>query len=190
MSEPAERPKALPPGVFPPERVELDGFGLRRAELGDDAALHDAVKASFTELHPWMPWCTDPVEIADQRAFIERSVEQWESQASFNWFITGADGALIGSISIMDRVGPGAVEVGYWLRTDATGRGVVTRAAAWVTDTALGLAGVDRVEIHCDAANARSAAVARRLGYQLDRTETVEPTAPGESGLKQVWITS
>jgi RimJ/RimL family protein N-acetyltransferase len=188
-TEPTEPPKALPPGAFPPEDVELDGFRLRRPAPADDVALLDAIKTSFAELHPWMPWCTEPVEIGDQRAFIERSAQQWVEQTAFNWFVVDTDDALAGTISIMDRIGPGGVEIGYWLRSDATGRGVMTRAAARVTDIALGLAGVDRVEIHCDAANARSAAIPQRLGYRLDREERREARAPGETGVMQVWIT-
>ena len=50
------------------------------------------------------------------------------------------------------------------------------------------LPGVNRVEIHCDAANAGSAAVARRLGYRLDRIEEWRPEAPGESGRLMIWV--
>jgi RimJ/RimL family protein N-acetyltransferase len=189
MTASAEFPKALPAGVFPPEAAELDGFRLRRAELGDAEALHEAVKASFDELHPWMPWCTDPVVIGDQHTFLDRSVANWASGTAFNYFIIDAGDALIGTISLMDRIGPGGLEIGYWLRTGATGRGVMTRAAAWATDVALGLPDIDRVEIHCDAANVRSAAVPRRLGYRLVREVAQEPTAPGESGMHQIWVT-
>ena len=193
MTEPAEPPeapaRALAPGVVPPETVDLDGFHLRRPTLDDADALHQAVKASFTELHPWMPWCTEPVEFAQQREFIERSESSWAAGTAFNWLIMDAGGDLIGTIGLMDRVGPGGLEIGYWLRSDATGRGVMTRATARVTDIALGLPGIERVEIHCDAANVRSAAVPRRLGYRLDRETQAEATAPGESGLSQYWIT-
>jgi len=189
MTQPADPPKALAQGVFPPETVDLDGFHLRRPTLDDTDALHDAVKTSFAELSPWMPWCTEPVEIASQREFIERSDGSWSGQTAFNWLIVDAGGHLIGTIGLMDRVGPGGLEIGYWLRSDATGRGVMTRATARITDIALALPGIDRVEIHCDAANVRSAAVPRRLGYRLDREVQAEPTAPGESGLGQYWIT-
>ena len=155
----------------------------------DTEALHEAVKASFAELHPWMPWCTEPVEIASQQDFIERSEISWSAQTAFNWLIVDAGGHLIGTIGLMDRIGPGGLEIGYWLRTDATGRGVMTRATARVTDIALALPGIDHVEIHCDAANVRSSAVPRRLGYRLDREAHAEPTAPGESGLRQHWVT-
>jgi len=189
MTESPEHPKALAPGVRPPETVDLDGFHLRRPTLKDAEALHEAIVTSFAELHPWMPWCQEPVELGQQRDFIERSETSWESQTAFSWLIVDAGGNLIGTVGLMDRVGPGALEIGYWLRTDATGRGVITRATARVTDIALALPGIDRVEIHCDAANVRSAAVPRRLGYRLDREESAEPTSPGESGLEQYWVT-
>ena len=128
-------------------------------------------------------------QIEEQRAFIERGAGDWTSQTAFNWLIVDAGNDLIGAISLMDRIGPGGLEIGYWLRTDATGRGVMTRATAAVTDLGLALPGIERIEIHCDAANVRSAAVPRRLGFRLDRTEHSEPKAPGDSGLDQFWIT-
>ena len=141
MTDP-EPPRALTPGVSAPEAVELDGIRLRRANPADAEALLAAVQASFAELHPWMPWCTEPPQLTDQQEFIKRAAEQWAAGTAFHWFVVDAGGSLIGSISVMDRVGPGALEVGYWRRSDATGRGVITRAAAWVTDFALSLDGV------------------------------------------------
>ena len=54
------------------------------------------------------------------------------------------------------RVDPGALDIGYWLRTSETGRGTMTEAVRALANEALSLAGVDRVEIHCDAANDRA----------------------------------
>ena len=51
-----------------------------------------------------------------------------------------------------------------------------------------GLSGVQRVEIHCDAANTASAAVARRLGYRLDRIEERRPQASARSGRLMIWV--
>ncbi|MFE3796846.1 hypothetical protein [Nocardia tengchongensis] len=42
--------------------------------------------------------------------------------------------------------------------------------------------------LQCDAANLRSAAVARRLGYRLDRVAPRERRAPAESGHGMYWI--
>ena len=57
-----------------------------------------------------------------------------------------------------------------------------------MTPVALGLPGVTRVEIHCDEANAASAAIPRKLGYRLDRIGPHEPEAPGERGNRMIWV--
>jgi len=191
MTDSAElQPKALPPSVHLPERVELDDVLLRRPTLGDVEAVHLAIKDSFAEIHPWMPWCTEPVKLEDQRDFVERAFVNWAKATSFEYGLFDAEGRLLGVISLMDRVGPGGLEIGYWLRTDATGKGVITRAARALSELALSLPGISRVEIHCDAANLRSAAVPQRLGFRLAREVERNITAPGECGREQHWVTS
>ena len=184
-----QRPRALPPGTTPPERIEIDEFVLRRYTPDDDEQLHDAIATSYAEIHLWMPWCVDPVKIEDQRDFIERSALNWVTGAAFNFGIFAADERQIGAVSLMDRIGPGGLEIGYWLRTDATGHGVMTRAVDRLTEIGLDLPGISRIEIHCDEANLHSAAVPGRLGYRLDRVEDDPPQAPGDSGRLMFWIT-
>ena len=187
---PTARPKALPLGVYPPEHIEIDEFHLRRYTRDDALALHETIKASYDELHPWMPWCVQPVKIEDQVDFIERGFLAWATGRAFDYRISAADGAQIGSISLMDRIGPGGLEIGYWLRTDVTGGGIITRAVRRLAEIGLGLPEITRIEIHCDAANVRSAAVPKRLGYRLDTIlERVEPKAPGETERQMVWVT-
>jgi RimJ/RimL family protein N-acetyltransferase len=82
----------------------------------------------------------------------------------------------------------GALEIGYWVQVDHTGRGVATAAAGALADAALRLSAVSRVEIRCDAANLRSAAIPPKLGFRLERTESRPPTAPGETDANLVWV--
>ena len=69
------------------------------------------------------------------------------------------------------RISPGAVELGYWVHVDFTGRGYATACARALTQAGLALSDLARVEIHTDEANAISAAIPRRLGYRLDRVD-------------------
>ena len=87
----------------------------------------------------------------------------------------------------MRRIGPGGLEIGYWVRTDRTGRGVATEAAGLLTDAALALPDVDHVEIHHDEANAASGRVPAKLGYALVGRDEVERLNPGEVGVSLVW---
>lgn len=186
VSEQPER--VLAPGIFPPQAIEIEDLCLRRPTISDLEPFRDAVIASYAELHPWMPWCTEPLRLDERRGFIERAAAKWSSQRAFHWFIFAAGSDFAGTVSLMDSVGAGGLEIGYWLRTEATGRGIMCRCVARVTSVALALPGVERVEIRCDAANTRSSAVPRRLGYRLVEQVYAELAAPGECGIEERWV--
>ena len=86
------------------------------------------------------------------------------------------------------RIGPDALEIGYWLHPDYPGRGYATKAVSALTEAALSLHHITRVEIHTDEANTASAAIPRRLRYRLDRVERKAPQALGETGRKHIWV--
>jgi RimJ/RimL family protein N-acetyltransferase len=175
--------------TIPPERIELPDIGaaLRRYALSDIDAVFAAVEESRDHLRPHMPWADESRQ--EFVAFLVEAVEQWGRRGSHDYAIVdAADGGYLGGCGLHDRVGPGGREIGYWLRVGATGRGFVTAAARALTEAALALDDVTRVEIHCDEANVRSAAVARRLGYRLDRIEPDAISAPGDLGRSMIWI--
>ena len=68
------------------------------------------------------------------------------------------------------RIGPHAREIGYWINQNFIRQGLASETAAALTKVAFEVDHVEHIEIHCDATNARSAAVARNLGYTLDAT--------------------
>lgn len=100
----------------------------------------------------------------------------------------GQSEQVIGGFDLW-RIGPGAVELGYWVHVDFTGRGFATACARALTQEGLALRDVARVEIHTDEANTTSSAIPRRLGYLLDRVDDLPPEAPAHSGRQQVWVT-
>jgi RimJ/RimL family protein N-acetyltransferase len=172
-----------------PERIELPtvGAALRRYESNDLDALFVAIEESRDHLRPFMPWADE--SRAQFETFVADSFEQWNGAADRNFLIVdAATGEPLGGCGLHARVGPGALEIGYWLRAGATGRGVITAAARALTDAALAVDGVTRVEIHCDQANVRSAAVPRRLGYRLDRIDDDHVSAPGDLGRSMIWV--
>jgi RimJ/RimL family protein N-acetyltransferase len=175
----------------PPERLPTaSGAVLRRARPGDAAAFADAVRESLDHLRRWMPWAV-PVatEAVVQRDRLVMADASWADGSDYQFAILPADEArVIGGCGLMRRIGPGAIEIGYWVHVDHTRRGHATAAAGALTDAAWALPDVERVEIHCDEANVASAAVPARLGYRLDRIEDDEPTAPAVSGRSMIWI--
>jgi RimJ/RimL family protein N-acetyltransferase len=173
----------------PPEELEAGRVRLRRHRVSDARGIAEAVALSLNELRPWMPWATDEATDPDfQRQRIEAAVGLWEQGAEFSYVVLGDPSPVLGVMSLMARLGPRALEIGYWLRSDWTGRGIATVCVAALTKAALACIGVDRVEIHCDEANVRSAAIPERLGYRLDRIEDDNISAPGEIGRSMIWI--
>ncbi|QES48089.1 RimJ/RimL family protein N-acetyltransferase [Streptomyces venezuelae] len=59
----------------------------------------------------------------------------------------------------------GVCEVGCWLEPAAAGRGLITTACRVLIDWAFHTRGMHRVEWHVSSANAKSIAVAERLGF-------------------------
>ena len=172
-----------------PEAIELPDVGarLRRHRPEDIDALLAAVEESRDHLRPHMPWADEGR--AELAAFITEAVAQWDTGHDRNFVIEDvATGDLLGGCGLHARIGVGGLEIGYWLRAGATGRGLVTAAARALTDVALTVDGVSRVEIHCDEANVRSAAVARRLGYRLDRIVPDAVSAPADLGRSMIWV--
>lgn len=165
-------------------------------------AVADAVAASMEHLSPWLPWATQEAADPDnQRVRITEAEAFWEAGSEFVYslFLPHGDdadvaggsmpaGQLLGMFGLHRRAGPGAIEMGYWIHAAHAGRGYATAAARALTSVALALPHVQRVEIHCDAANAASAAVPRKLGYRLDRVEEREPEAAGETGRQMIWV--
>ncbi|HTZ93218.1 MAG TPA: GNAT family N-acetyltransferase [Streptosporangiaceae bacterium] len=180
----------VPAGEAPPERVEAGPVVVRRLRASDASAIAAAVGASLDYLQPWMPWATPAAaDRGNQLARVAEADQRWEAGLSYTYSVLTAEtGTLVGEVALHRRMGDSTAEIGYWIAAGQAGRGYGTSASAALTTVALGLSGVNRVEIHCDAANVGSAAVARRLGYRLDRIEERRPEAPGESGRLMVWV--
>jgi ribosomal-protein-serine acetyltransferase len=64
---------------------------------------------------------------------------------------------------------------------------LATEAARLLTDAALALPDISHVEIHHDKANAASAGVPRKLGFDPLGEEPDEPEAPADSGIECRW---
>jgi len=102
---------------------------------------------------------------------------------------------LLGEVALFPRAVGGRVpfadadrvELGYWLRADETGHGLVTEAARAALNLASHIPRFSRAEIRCDARNAPSAAVPVRLGFTL-LTTVPEPGVDGVNRDMQVWV--
>ncbi len=172
---------------LPPEIV-VDDIVLRRPDPEQASAVVEAVNDSLAHLQPWMAWAQRPTVFEATALRLAVAAAAFDAAADAAWTIfDGASGEVIGGCGLHDRIGGGGRDIGYWVRAGWTGGGVATRAAAALTWVGFDVLALDRIEIRCDAANARSAAVPRRLGYSCVGTFEGFCGAPSDSGKTMVW---
>jgi len=172
-----------------PDRIGAGPIDLRRWDPAFAASLRDAVTTSLAELRPWMPWAQAAPTVADYSTLLTQGDLRFETGEEWQFVLVepGSD-HVVGATGLHPRIGPGRIEVGYWVRTDATHRGYATRAARALTTAAFAhLSDIDVVEIRMDPRNHRSAAVPPRLGFVLEGEIDQDIDAPGQSGRLLVW---
>lgn len=170
----------------PAETLTNGEVVLRRQRPGDVDALDRIVVESLDHLLPWMPWAAAHTRRTAME-HLGRCETAWVSGEAYNYAIT-VGGAPVGACSLMRRIGPGGMEIGYWLHPEWTGRGLVTASVVALVGAAFALPGVTYLEIHHDEANQASGAVPRRLGFTVV-SRCPDPgrgAAPAESGVTVV----
>lgn len=173
-----------------PSYIESARLTLRQWTEDDAVALSAAIETSLEHLRPWMPWIAqEPSDLESRIALIHRWRNDWErgGDSALGLF---RDDTIVGAAGLHRRVGPDAVEIGYWIHVDHIRSGYATEAAEALTVAAFDVPGIDRVEIHHDKANTASAGIPRRLGFTLAGETPDERTAPGEIGIDCRWIMS
>ena len=172
------------PGV-----TERDGLLLRRWVPSEVEALHEAVVANVEHLRPWMSWARfEPMTLAQRTTMLEQRDREWR-EGGEAMMAMWRNGVVVGSCGLHPRVGPGALEIGYWVHGDHVGQGIATTAARVLTDLAFTVEGIERVEIHHDVANRASRRIPEKLGFALltDTAAPDEPLSPGETGRDCIW---
>jgi RimJ/RimL family protein N-acetyltransferase len=141
---------------------------LRCYRVSDAPLLKHAIDSSLDHLRPSMPWIVDepsPLPVIEARLGTFREQFMTGRDWVYGIFAPGEE-EVLGGTGLHPRVGPDALEIGYWLRADVTGRGLATEAVAALTTAGFTTFSAKRIEIRCDPRNLRSMGVARRLGYR------------------------
>ncbi|TKH44323.1 GNAT family N-acetyltransferase [Paenibacillus sp. FSL R10-2782] len=153
-----------------PEQFQTERLTIRAPQWGDGATVNEAIRESVDELRPWLPFARnlptpEESEIRSRQArlkFLDRS-------DMMLYVFETVSGAFVAS-SGLHRIDWAArkFEIGYWLRTSCTGKGMITEAVHGITDFAIQHLEANRLEIRCDSRNTRSAKVAERAGFTLE----------------------
>ena len=148
-----------------------------------------AVETSVSELALWLPWADPMPSRSTEEETVEAFHAAFDADQDWAYFMFEADtDELVGGIGLHPRDG-GEAEIGYWVRSDRTGRGYATAAAGALTSAAFeSLHEVQRVIVRMDQANVASAAIPGKLGYRLVGTELDRDiVTAGHTGKGWIW---
>jgi ribosomal-protein-serine acetyltransferase len=148
--------------VIMTERLVLQPVEPKLAE-----GIWEATRVSMEELRPWLSWAaTGSPE--QTRTFTEEAARDWEAGTGYNFAVL-ADAEVAGTIGLhTPMVARQIGEVGYWLRTDRTGRGYATEAGHAIVRFGFETVRLARLELRAGVENRPSQRVAERLGFRQE----------------------
>ena len=181
----------------PPE-IQTDRLVLRPWREEDAVALCPILESNFEHLGPWIPArVATPAPVPELRRRLAGFARDFTDDREWRYGVFSRDeGQLLGEAALFPRspttrvMFPDAdrVELGYWIRRDATGQGLVSEASRALVALAASIREFGFVEIRCDARNEPSAAIPRRLGFGLASTVESPSVAADTSPVQlQVW---
>ena len=160
---------------------------LRPWHPDDAALLAPVLESNVAHLTPWIPaHVATPLPVPELAERLRGFANDFAADRAWRYaLLTHDERRVLGEADLFPRSASGRVtlreadrlEIGYWLDSAATGQGLATEAVIALLEIGVAMPGIGHVEIRCDANNAASAAVPRRLGFALASTE----------GTLQVW---
>jgi len=141
---------------------------LRSLEGADAAPMFALIEANRAFLRRFLPWVDGTRAATDIVEFV-RGVQARAAAGGSLELAVEHGGALAGvagfrSLDAANRAG----ELGYWLREDFGGRGIMTEACRALVRHGFETLALNRISLAAAVENSRSRRVAERLGFRLD----------------------
>lgn len=150
----------------PPEKIAA----IRPLRQDDVPAIFEAVRESIPELARWLPWCHPHYSIRETVEFVTSRREAWANADEYAFaIINPATDGFLGCVGLsqFNRLHRFA-NLGYWVRTGASRRGVATSAARQAALFGLKSLDLRRIEILAAVGNLASQRVAAKTGARRE----------------------
>lgn len=149
---------------------------IRPPAAFDGLNLNEAILESFDELSATMEWARKKPSKEESEIFCREAAANWilrkNSAPDLPLFIfdkiTNNFLGATGYHHLRENIP--SIEIGYWLRTTACGKGIITEAVFALANYAFNEFKVNRIEIRCDVLNKKSQKIPERLGFVLEAT--------------------
>lgn len=152
----------------PPEKILTDRLVLRRFARKDAESIVEAVHGSLPDLTRWLPWAHAGYAKDDAAAYIRDSSQSWKEGRAFDYAIRSPNDPShhLGNISVwhvsrLGRIG----EIGYWVRTDATSKGIASEGTDAMLSLGFSTLNLHKITLRIAVGNDASVRVAEKLGF-------------------------
>jgi ribosomal-protein-serine acetyltransferase len=127
----------------------------------DSTVVYDAVRESMKALVPWMPWCHSGYSLDDSHTWLENQVSAFQNGLAFEFAIVSESGQYLGGCGLnhIDKINHSA-NLGYWVRSSASGHSVASNAVKLIRSWAFENTDLIRLEIVIAVDNRASRRVA------------------------------
>jgi RimJ/RimL family protein N-acetyltransferase len=138
---------------------------IRPYEPGDVQCLFEAARESVSTVGVWLGWCTPDFNLESAQAWVDLQTEAFKAGREYEFVICSESGRFLGGCGLNSLDRPNArANLGYWVRSSSTQRGVATNAARQLAQWAFQNTDLVRLEIVVAQGNAPSLRVAQKVG--------------------------
>ena len=104
--------------THPPYLIRTERLVIRCWSPEDAPLAKAAIDSSLDHLRLWMPWAhAEPTTVEEKAELFRFFRDSFDRGEDFVYGILDPDGSeVIGGTGLHTRVGPGAFEIGYWIR--------------------------------------------------------------------------
>jgi RimJ/RimL family protein N-acetyltransferase len=149
-----------------PSVLETERLRIKPSDPASAEAVNAAIQESFPELHRWMPWAEHLPSVEETRQHLANAQEHHRSGADCTLGLWLKDsGVFVGASGLHPRAdNPAWREIGYWIHSAYTGKGLATEAVRAIARMGFEL-GLEAVQLKVSEQNVVSIRVAERAGF-------------------------
>ncbi|MGR3764059.1 GNAT family N-acetyltransferase [Rossellomorea sp. NS-SX7] len=153
-----------------PSSIETERLLLRMPMPGDGNVINEAIKASHSDLKPWLGFAQTLPSVEETESNTREAHANFIARKALRYLVFCKEtNEFIGSTGFhnIDWDVP-KFEIGYWIDSRKSGKGYMREAVNRLTELALTDLNGKRVEIRCESENVRSRMIPEKLGYELE----------------------
>ncbi len=152
-----------------PLSFETERFLIRRYETSDEALLFEAARQSITQVFEFLPWCHPDYQKRDAEGWLSVIEPDWKDGSAYSFGIFSKDSSEFhGSCGVNQVDEHPIANLGYWIKTPSTGKGIATEATVALARFCFQKIGLQRIEIVMSVQNGASKAVAEASGARYE----------------------